>query len=204
MSTTSFPIIHDSYWTGLNMSGGSLYSKVRVRQWQRHGECQTDPIEVHGSIVMLAMTLGNGSGTNFGASQCIPMDLDPATAAAADARCVYTFKVWTCPWGGDRGQMEGESPCMVRSNVSWIIINGQTGPHTGQTDRHNWKDYLPATSSTGGKNEESQGFDWMTTNMTSKHPNHSTIKSKIKDKIFKLILIYTSVIFKNGWVYWIQ
>ena len=40
---------------------------------------------IHGSIVMLILMLGNGSGTDFGASQCIPIDLD----AAADAVCLY-------------------------------------------------------------------------------------------------------------------
>ena len=54
---------------------------------QHQGEHQ---IEYIGSMV----TLGNGSGTDFGVSQCIPMDLDAAAAAdtdaaaAADARCV--------------------------------------------------------------------------------------------------------------------
>ena len=39
----------------------------------------------------------NGSGTDFGASQCFPMDLDAAAAADADAaaaaaaRCVHSF-----------------------------------------------------------------------------------------------------------------
>ena len=34
--------------------------------------------------------LGNGSGTDFGASQCIPMDFDADddAATAADPRCV--------------------------------------------------------------------------------------------------------------------
>ena len=34
----------------------------------------------------------NGSGTDFGASQCFPMDLDTAAdaAAAAAARCVHS------------------------------------------------------------------------------------------------------------------
>ena len=41
------------------------------------------------------VTLGNGSGTHFQASQCISMDLAAAAAAvaAADARSVHTLKV---------------------------------------------------------------------------------------------------------------
>ena len=48
-------------------------------------------------MVTLAMTLENGSGTDFQASQCFSMDLDTATAAAADAataadaRCVHSL-----------------------------------------------------------------------------------------------------------------
>ena len=40
------------------------------------------------------MTLQNGSGTHFGASQCISMDLaaDAPAAAAADARCGYSLR----------------------------------------------------------------------------------------------------------------
>ena len=39
------------------------------------------------------MMLGNGSGTDCKASQCIAMGLDAATAtdAASDARCVHTL-----------------------------------------------------------------------------------------------------------------
>ena len=37
------------------------------------------------------VTHGNGSGTDFGASQCIPMDLD--AAGAVNARCGYTLIV---------------------------------------------------------------------------------------------------------------
>ena len=65
--------------------------RQRQRQGRRQGKRQIDPIEVHGSIVTLILALENGSGTDFGASQCIPMDLDAAAAAAA--RCVYTFRV---------------------------------------------------------------------------------------------------------------
>ena len=41
-------------------------------------------------MVTLAMTLGNGSGTDFQASQCFSMDLDTAADADADVavRCV--------------------------------------------------------------------------------------------------------------------
>ena len=56
---------------------------LSYKHTERQGERQ---IEYIGSMV----TLGNGTGTNFGVSQCIPMDLDAgaAAAAAADAPCV--------------------------------------------------------------------------------------------------------------------
>ena len=62
---------------------------LSYKHTERQGERQ---IEYIGSMV----TLGNGSGTDFGGSQCIRMDLDAAAAAgadahaatAADARCV--------------------------------------------------------------------------------------------------------------------
>ena len=44
-------------------------------------------------IVYIVM-LENGSGTHFGASQCISMDLAAASHAAAAARCVYTLNVF--------------------------------------------------------------------------------------------------------------
>ena len=43
-------------------------------------------IEMHGDACHDAW---NGSGTDFGASQCFPMDLDAAAAAAA--RCVHSL-----------------------------------------------------------------------------------------------------------------
>ena len=49
-------------------------------------------VQMHGDACHDAW---NGSGTDFGASQCFPMDLDAdadiAAAAAAAARCVHSL-----------------------------------------------------------------------------------------------------------------
>ena len=44
---------------------------------------------------MYRVTLGNGSGTDFGASQCIPMGpcLPLTLDAPLDARCGYSLKL---------------------------------------------------------------------------------------------------------------
>ena len=46
-------------------------------------------------FLTLGLTLGNGGGVDFQASQCIPMDPDAwvDAAADADARCVYARSV---------------------------------------------------------------------------------------------------------------
>ena len=46
------------------------------------------------------------------------------------------------------------------------------------------------------KNQESKGFDRVTSNVASKHLDHSTIKSQMTDKIFILTLSHASMILK--------
>ena len=49
---------------------------------------------------MYRMTLGNGSGTDFGASQCIPMGpcLPLLLPLTLDARCGYSLINLWCEW----------------------------------------------------------------------------------------------------------
>ena len=46
----------------------------------------------------------------------------------------------------------GRGPCMVRSYASWLMVTSDHPPLVDRMmDRHDWKQYLPATSLAGGK-----------------------------------------------------
>ena len=62
--------------------------------------------------------------------------------------------VW-CWGGGELGPAPGR-PCTVRSNASWVMVTWRPPSPPlwtdRQTDRHEWKHYLPTTSLVGVKN----------------------------------------------------
>ena len=66
-------------------------TQLRGKHTERQRQVSSIKVTQCKSMVML----GNGSGTDFGVSQCIPMDLDAAADAAADAdaRCVHTLRL---------------------------------------------------------------------------------------------------------------
>ena len=60
---------------------------------------------------------------------------------------------WTSlniPGGAGPGGWDQGGSCMVRFNASWEMVTW--GTLCGQTDRHDWKYYLPATSLADGNN----------------------------------------------------
>ena len=65
------------------------------------------------------MMLGNG-GTDFQASQCIPMDLDAVAAAdaavATDARCGYTLNLWETDWPVQLIEKKTSNDCTIPVN----------------------------------------------------------------------------------------
>ena len=71
------------------MSTSKTIHHLRGKHTERQRQRQASSIKVTQckSMVML----GNGSWSDVGASQCIPMDLHAAAAADADARCVHTL-----------------------------------------------------------------------------------------------------------------
>ena len=61
---------------------------VRVNP-HRASAAASRSIGIHGDA---PLTLGNGSGTDFQASQCIPMGSNLTLRLTLDARCVHRFK----------------------------------------------------------------------------------------------------------------
>ena len=77
-----------------------------------------DPIEIQGSIVTLILLLRNGSETDLGASQCIPIDLD----ADAAAWCVYTLRNNANLPGSFYSNIPDNILYMYLSNVTVLIL----------------------------------------------------------------------------------
>ena len=58
---------------------------------------------------------------------------------------------WTCLGDGGGRCAEASGLCLVRSNVSWVMITSTLPPVDRMTDRQDWKRLLSVTSLTDGK-----------------------------------------------------